>query len=39
LNLYHTLVTETGYQNLKAALPDCRIIWERESSLPTRRGS
>jgi len=39
LNLYHTLVTEAGYKNLKAALPACHIIWERESNLPTRRGS
>jgi hypothetical protein len=39
LNLYHTLVTEAGYRDLKAALPACRIIWERDSSLPTRRGS
>jgi hypothetical protein len=29
LNLYHTLVTET----------DCRIVRERESSLPARRRS
>jgi hypothetical protein len=32
-------VTEPGYQKLKAALPGCRIIWDRDSSLPTRRGS
>ena len=39
LNLYHTLVTEPGYQKLKQALPGCQIIWDRDSSLPTRRGS
>jgi hypothetical protein len=39
LNLYHTLVTEPGYRKLKEALPGCQIIWDRDSSLPTRRGS
>jgi len=39
LNLYHTLVTEPGYKKLKEALPGCHIIWDRDSSLPTRRGS
>jgi hypothetical protein len=39
LNLYHTLVTERGFETLKASLPNCRIIWDRESSLPNRRGS
>jgi hypothetical protein len=39
LNLYHTLVTEKGLETLKAALPACQIIWDRDSSLPTRRGS
>ena len=39
LNLYHTLVTEKGLETLKSALPGCQIIWDRDSSLPTRRGS
>ena len=39
LNLYHTLVTEPGYKKLKEALPGCNIIWDRDSGLPTRRGS
>lgn len=39
LNLYHTLVTEPGQKKLQAALPDCRIIFDRDSSLPNRRGS
>ena len=39
LNLYHTLVTQKGYDALHSALPDCRIVWDRDSSLPNRRGS
>jgi hypothetical protein len=39
LNLYHTLVTEKGHQALKQALPNCRIVYDVESSLPTRRKS
>ena len=39
LNLYHTLVTDKGYQTLKTALPSCEIVYDRESSLPTRRRS
>ena len=37
LNLYHTLVTETGIEALRAGLPGCLIAWDRESSQPTRR--
>jgi tRNA U38,U39,U40 pseudouridine synthase TruA len=39
LNLYHTLVTEKGYAKLKTGLPECRIVWDRDSSMPNRRGS
>ena len=39
LNLYHTLVTEKGFQALKAALPKCDIVFDRDSAQPTRRGS
>jgi len=39
LSLYHTLVSEKGYEQLKAALPDCRIVFDRDSSLPNRRKS
>ncbi|MGH9672751.1 MAG: hypothetical protein ACRD44_06175, partial [Bryobacteraceae bacterium] len=39
LNVYHTLVTEKGHQELKKALPACEIIWDRDSSLPNRRGA
>jgi len=38
LNLYHTLVTEKGLARLKTALPDCGIIFDRDSTLPSRRG-
>ena len=37
LNLYHTLVTEKGLQELKAALPSCEIVFDRDSALPNRR--
>jgi N-acyl-D-amino-acid deacylase len=39
LNLYHTLVSEKGFEQLKAALPGCHIVYDRDSSLPTRRRS
>ncbi len=39
VNLYHTLVTENGYRALTQALPACKIVWDRDSSLPNRRGS
>jgi hypothetical protein len=38
LNLYHTLVTEKGLERLKAALPQCGIVFDRDSALPARRG-
>ena len=37
LNLYHTLVTEKGLQDLRTALPDCKIVFDRDSALPNRR--
>jgi len=37
LNLYHTLVTEKGLQSLKAVLPQCAVVFDRDSALPTRR--
>jgi hypothetical protein len=37
LNLYHTFVTEKGMQDLKTALPSCVIVFDRDSSLPSRR--
>jgi hypothetical protein len=37
LNLYHTMITEKGYEQVKSALPECRIIFDRFSSLSTRR--
>jgi hypothetical protein len=38
LNIYHTLITEKGLAQLKAALPSCSIIFDRDSALPARRG-
>ncbi len=37
--LHHTLVTEKAYEDLKKTLPDCRIIFDRDSALPNRRHS
>jgi hypothetical protein len=38
LNLYHTLVSEKALAQLKVALPECAIIYDRDSTLPARRG-
>ena len=37
LNLYHTLVTEKGVKELKSVLPNCEIVFDRDSALPNRR--
>ena len=37
LNLYHTLVSEKGYEELKQKLPSCHIVFDRDSALPNRR--
>jgi hypothetical protein len=37
LNLYHTLVTQAGLEQLKTALPKAKIVWDRDSALPNRR--
>ncbi len=39
LNLYHTTVTLKGFDQLKTKLPGCDIIFDRDSSRVTRRGS
>jgi N-acyl-D-aspartate/D-glutamate deacylase/Leucine-rich repeat (LRR) protein len=39
VNLYHTLVSEKGMDGLKKQLPNCRIVFDRDSSLPNRRHS
>ncbi|HUQ90614.1 MAG TPA: hypothetical protein VM120_02960 [Bryobacteraceae bacterium] len=39
LNLYHTLITGKGYQELQTALPNCKIVFDAASSLPNRRRS
>jgi len=37
VNLYHTTVTEQGFNQLTKARPDCKIVFDRDSSLPVRR--
>jgi hypothetical protein len=37
LNIYHTLVTENALLALKTALPECQIVFDRDSALPNRR--
>ena len=37
LNVYHTLVTEKGMSALRSALPECKVVFDRDSALPTRR--
>ena len=37
LDLYHTLVSERGYERIKSSLPHCNIVWEKDSALPSRR--
>ena len=39
LNLYHTFFTAAGYQQIRAAVPECEIIWDPKSSDPKRRRS
>ena len=39
IDLYHTTVSKNGYQLLKASLPQCRIFYDEQSGLPTRRGN
>ncbi|MDE3196394.1 MAG: hypothetical protein KGN84_08620, partial [Acidobacteriota bacterium] len=38
LNIYHTLITEKGMRDLTAALPACKVVFDRDSALPNRRG-
>ena len=37
LDLYHTLVTDKGFERLKTALPGCQIHYERDSAKRERR--
>ena len=37
LDLYHTLVSDRGYERIKSSLPQCNILWEKDSALPSRR--
>ena len=39
VNLYHTLISEQGHERLVKALPKAKIVWDRDSKLPNRRGS
>jgi hypothetical protein len=39
LDLYHTLVTEKIFEDLKAGLPACHIKWDAKSAAPNRRRS
>jgi hypothetical protein len=39
VNLYHTMLTDKGYEALKQARPGLRVVYDRESSLPNRRKS
>lgn len=39
LNLYHTHVTKEALERLRSALPNCRIVWDAKSNLPSRRRS
>ena len=39
LDLYHTLITEKGLQDLKTALPNCQIHYDRDSTKRERRSS
>jgi hypothetical protein len=39
LNLYHTLMTDKGYQEIRASVPSCRIIWDPLSRDSKRRRS
>jgi hypothetical protein len=37
LDIYHTLISEQGFQLLKKALPGCRINWSLDSTRRERR--
>ena len=37
LDLYHSLLSEQGLQKLRAALPQARIVWDKDSGMPHRR--
>jgi hypothetical protein len=37
LDLYHTLVSEKGFEQLKTLLPGCRIQYDRDSTRRERR--
>ncbi|MGE3776455.1 MAG: hypothetical protein AB7F89_04660, partial [Pirellulaceae bacterium] len=39
LNLYHTFFTPRGHEQVREALPDCKIVWDPLSSDSKRRRS
>jgi hypothetical protein len=39
LDLYHTQISENAFESLKGALPQCRILYQKESGFPGRRGT
>ena len=39
LDLYHTLITPKGLEELKTGLPGCKMVWEHDSSFERRRKS
>ena len=38
LDLYHTKVSEDAYKSLQGALPQCKILYQKDSGFPSRRG-
>ena len=37
LDIYHSLLTAGGLAALRAAVPELRVIWDKESGMPHRR--
>ena len=37
VDLYHTLLSEPGFETLKKSLPDCDINWNKDSTKRERR--
>ena len=37
VDLYHTLLSEQGFEGLKKALPECKINWNKDSTRRERR--
>jgi hypothetical protein len=39
VNLYHTTVSQKGYTELQQALPDCKIVFDANSSPNARKAT